>query len=327
MAEHRAGQRLAERHQDDGPVNRMEAHDVLADDVQIGRPELFIRIARAVGVIADGSDIVGKRIDPDIDDVPVVKIHGDSPLEGAARHTEVLQPGTEEVIDHLVPARSGNDKILVRFDVCKQPVLVFGKAQEICLLARAGNRRAAIGAAAVHNLRVGPEGFAGLAVVALIRALVDVALLVELSEYFLHHPFVLWVGRTDEPVIGHAERIPDRADLTRHAVDIRLGRDAGLGRTVLDLLPMLVGAGEEKHVLAALALIARDRVGQYRLVHVADMRLLRSIGNGCGYIKFFFHVVILRSPVYFVRFRSRLKKSPSSFADSSSIWPPETAQV
>ena len=41
MAEHRAGQRFAERHQDDGPVDGMEAHDVFPDDVEVGRPELL----------------------------------------------------------------------------------------------------------------------------------------------------------------------------------------------------------------------------------------------------------------------------------------------
>ena len=38
VAEDRARHRDAGRHQEGRPVDRVEAHDVLADDVQVGRP-------------------------------------------------------------------------------------------------------------------------------------------------------------------------------------------------------------------------------------------------------------------------------------------------
>ena len=51
-------QRLAQRHEDNGPVDRVEAHDILAYDMQVARPVFFIHITAAVGVVANTCDVV-----------------------------------------------------------------------------------------------------------------------------------------------------------------------------------------------------------------------------------------------------------------------------
>ena len=56
------------------------------------------------------------------------------------------------------------------------------------------------------------------------------------------------------------------------AVGELLRRDPLLRRGALDLLPVLVGAGEEAHVVAAQALVAREDVGHDRRVDVPDVR-------------------------------------------------------
>ena len=59
-------------------------------------------------------------------------------------------------------------------------------------------------------------------------------------------------------------------------------RDALLGRGLLDLLAVLVGAGEEEHVIAVEPHEAGDGVGRDHLVGVPDMRGAVRIGDRGG---------------------------------------------
>ena len=61
MTEYLLRQRLAESHQEDRPVDGVEADDILADQVHISRPELLVvLIVVAVRIVAAEGDIVGK---------------------------------------------------------------------------------------------------------------------------------------------------------------------------------------------------------------------------------------------------------------------------
>ena len=56
------------------------------------------------------------------------------------------------------------------------------------------------------------------------------------------------------------------------------------------LLTVLVRSGQEHHVVAGQALVARHRVGRHRAVGVADVQLVRRVVNGRGDIEsFLFH--------------------------------------
>ena len=57
-------------------------------------------------------------------------------------------------------------------------------------------------------------------------------------------------------------------------VDKLLGGDAGLLGLVLDLLAVLVGAGQEHDVVALQALVAGHGVGGHGAVGVADVQLI-----------------------------------------------------
>src|ERR1700754_2222822 len=60
----------------------------------------------------------------------------------------------------------------------------------------------------------------------------------------------------------------------------KLRRRQALALRGLDhLQPVLVGAGQEEHVLAVEPLEARQRIGCERLIGVADMRLAVGIGD------------------------------------------------
>ncbi len=72
-----------------------------------------------------------------------------------------------------------------------------------------------------------------------------------------------------------------------------LGSDAGLPGLGLDLLAVLVRAGEEHDVLAPQAVIPGQRVRGHRTVGVADVELVRGIVDGRCDIEFFlFHGIL-----------------------------------
>ena len=172
----------------------------------------------------------------------------------------------------------------------QKPVGVFAHAEKVRLFLGGLHLSAAVGALAVFELRRRPERFAGRAVHALVAALIDVALLVQLFEDLLHLPLVLLVRRADELVVGDVHQVPDALYLPRHVVHELLGAHSRGGGLLLDLLPVLVRARLEAHVKALQALKARDRVGEHDLVGVADMRLARSVGDRRrDIIRFFAH--------------------------------------
>ena len=84
---------------------------------------------------------------------------------------------------------------------------------------------------------------------------------------------VLGVGGADEEVVRGVDPLGQLAEPRRVAVDELLRRDPlALGRQ-RDRLAVLVGAGEEEDVLAALAHVAGEHVGRDRRVRVAEVRL------------------------------------------------------
>ena len=80
MTEDLLRKRLAERHQEDRPVNGMEADDVLADKVKVRRPPFVIFLRGvAVRVVADTRRVVCKRVEPHIDDMFRIEVDRNSP--------------------------------------------------------------------------------------------------------------------------------------------------------------------------------------------------------------------------------------------------------
>ena len=263
----------------------MEADDLLAHDVHAGPA---VHVVVLVVHIAQGRDVVEQGVEPHIDHMAGVEVHGDAPGEAGAGHAQVLQAAlaVDEVIDHLVDAAAGLQEIGVQQQVA-DPAGVLGGAEEIGLLLRVGDLPAAVGALAVHELAVGPEALAGLAVLALIDALVDVAVIV--AEYLLHGGDVVVVGGADEAVVRDVHELPEGLDAPRpldDPVHELLGGAAGLPGLVLDLLPVLVGAGEEHHVPALHPLVPGEGIRGDGAVAVADMQVVRRVVDRRRYIEF-----------------------------------------
>ena len=223
--------------------------------------------------------IVGQRVEPDVDNVTRVKIDRDAPGERGTGNAQVLKAGLQEVVDHLVLAALRLDELRMLLDVLHQAVGVLAHTEEVCFLLGVHARAAAVRAAAVLELALGPEGLTRLAVFALVRTLVNIALIIQLFEDLLHLFLVHRVGGADELVIGGVHQIPDGLNLTGNLVNVLLRRDAGCLGLLLNLLTMLVRAGLEINVVTGHALVACDSVGQHDFVGVADVRLRRGIGD------------------------------------------------
>ena len=132
----------------------METDDVLSDQMKIRRPE-FLKLLRAVSVavVADSGDIVGERVQPYINHMFRVKIHGNSPFKGSSGHTEILKSRKQEIVHHLVLAGFRLDEFRMILDVLDQAVRIFAHLKEIRLLL-CGNA----GASAVRTLTVHKAG-------------------------------------------------------------------------------------------------------------------------------------------------------------------------
>jgi len=95
------------------------------------------------------------------------------------------------------------------------------------------------------------------------------------------------LGGANELVVGDAELFVHLAEDGRVAVGKLLRRDAfGLG-VLLHLQAVLVGAGQEEHILAVQPLEARQDVGGDDVVGVADMRLAVGVEDRRGDVEFF----------------------------------------
>ena len=263
----------------------MEAQNLLAHHVQVGGP-VFVVVVVGVVAVAKCGDIVAQGVHPDVHGVLGVEGDGDAPLDRGAGDAGVLQALLDEG-DHLVLAALGLDELGVLLVQLEQAVGVLAGAEEVGFLVGVVDLAAAVGALAVHQLAVGPEALAGLAVVAHILALVDVALLVQLGKDLLAGLDVVVVGGADEAVVADVQQLPQVLDGGDDAVHILFGLHPGGRGLVLDLLAVLVGAGQEHHVVPLLALEAGQRVTGHGGVAVADVQLVAGVVDRGGDVELF----------------------------------------
>ena len=148
------------------------AGTLCADDARAGRHRRLLQGGRRLPRAADEHSAqpvsythldVYKR--QDVHGVLGVERHGDAPLDGGAGDTGVLQTLLDEG-DHLVLAALGLDELGVLLIELEQTVSILAGLEEVGFLVGIVDLAATLGAFAVHQLAVGPEALAGLAVVA-----------------------------------------------------------------------------------------------------------------------------------------------------------------
>ena len=282
-------QRHTHAHEHGGPDDGVEADDLLADEVHVRGP-VFVVVVILLIHEAERRGVVEQRVDPDVDHMARVEIDRHTPGEAGTGDAEVFEARIDEVVDHLVDAGLGLEKVGRRQQLT-HAAGVFGEAEEIGFLRRVVDFAAAVGAFAVLELALGPEALTGGAVFALVFALIDIAVLIHLAEDLLDGLHMIIVRRADEAVVGDVHQLPEVQDALRardDVVDELLRGDArGLG-LVFDLLAVLVGAGQEHHVVALQPLIAGHGVGRHGAVGMADVQLRRGIVDRRGDIKCLF---------------------------------------
>ena len=116
---------------------------------------------------------------------------------------------------------------------------------------------------------------------ALEGAEIHIARVHELLDEGLHLPLMPLVGSADECIIREVEHAHDLLKLGRILVCESLRFHALLGCRLLDLLPMLVGAGQKEHVFAKQPLKSGPDVANGRRVHVSNMRAVIDVVDGC----------------------------------------------
>src|SRR5207247_3742979 len=134
-----------------------------------------------------------------------------------------------------------------------------------------GQRRLGIWALGGDALLVGVDPLAAEAVVAAVLAEVDLARVPERLEDPLHDGLVPLLGGADEVVVADPQPLPRLAELGGDAVGIGPGLHARLGCGLGDLVAVLVGAGQDAHVVASQPVIAGHRVGDDRRVGVPQV--------------------------------------------------------
>ena len=279
------GQGQVQAHQHGRPDDGVEPDNLLADEVDIRRPEV-LQIVVFVVFKAQSRHVVKQGVNPHIHHMAGVEVHRHAPSETGTGYAQILQTGLDEVVHHLGNPAPGLQKIGV-FQQILHPVSVLAEPEEVGLLLGLLNLAAAVGALAVHQLSIRPEGLAGLAVFAHILALVDVAVVVHLLEDLLDGLHMVVVGGADEPVIGDVHQLPQIQHAPLPEDDIvhkLLGSDSGGLGLVLDFLTVLVGAGEELYIVALQPLEPGHGIGGHGAVGVADMELCRGIIDGGGNI-------------------------------------------
>ena len=208
--------------------------------------------------------------------------HLDAPVEGGARDRQVPQPALDEA-DDLVPARVRPDEIRLALVKREQPVLIGGEPEEIALLLDPFDRRALRSAAhivlAEGGFLLGVIGLVAHRIPAGIAVEIDVAIRCHPLPDFLDRAMMLLLGGADEAIEGDIQPLIHLLEPRGIARRQFHRRQVLLLRGLDHLQAVLVGAGQEEHVLAVEPLKARQRIGRDRLIGVADMRRAVRIGD------------------------------------------------
>ncbi len=304
VGEDLAWERGAQGVEHDGPVDGVELDDVLADDMEIGGPEVgAVGGGRTVmgaesgqgDGIAEGcgdGEVIGEGVEPHVGDPFRGEGKRDSPgkTAGGPGDAEVFETFGAEEAEDFVSADAGFDEGGIGFDMCDEPVLVTGHA-EVPILFEQGNDLAparipgAIGIAVL----LGQEGFFPDGIPTFVGLAIDVALVMEFGEHRGDDIAMSLLGGADEVVMGKPESHGQFPPLEGEGIAIGLGITAFGGGGLLDLLSVFVQTGEKEDGFAEAAMRAGDDIGDHLFVGVPEMRRPVGVIDGGGQIEPFAH--------------------------------------
>ncbi len=264
----------------------MEADDFLAYQMDIGWPEL-LELLRIIQ-ITNRSQVVGKGIEPYIDNMLVINRHRNTPVKGGTGNAEILHALIDE-INHFVATGYWLYKVRIFLDILQQAVCVFANLEEICFLRNLLDSTVAIWAAAIFiQLMLSPVAFAWSAVKASVGTFVNIPLGVNAAEDFLHNLLVTLFRGADKIIIGDIQQLPQVLETSHDRVYVFNRGNALLLSLLLNLLAVLVTAGKEENILPCQTVEAGYRVGNGGAVSVADVQLGTRVINWGSDIEAFF---------------------------------------
>ncbi len=274
----------------------MEPHDILADDMHIGRP-----VPRPLPAFQRfySRQIIGQRIDPYIHDVLRRPRHRHAPVKRRARDRQVLKTRLYERDDLVAPAL-GRDEIGMVAIMSKQPVAKCRQAEEVTLLLDPFNRRAGGRTADPVVMQCCFAfiviGFITNRVPALVAVEIDIAGRFHAAPQRLRGRVMARLGRADERVIRDVERASHLGKARRVAIGERLHRNTLAGSSLEHFLPVLIGPGEEKDIFSLQPHEAGNRIRCQQFIGMADMRRTIGIGDGGGDVEAVRHAQLLALP-------------------------------
>ena len=137
------GQRQPRGHQKRGPVDAVEAHDLLADHVHVGGPVLArTSWLSVVGAVAERGDVIGQRIEPDINHMLGIVGHRNAPVERGAADRKIAQAAAHKG-NHFVAPRLRPDEVGLLGVELQQLVLQRRELEEVILFLHRFGRAAA----------------------------------------------------------------------------------------------------------------------------------------------------------------------------------------
>ncbi len=229
----------------DRPVHRMGGEDVLPDQVTGRRPPgLEFRV---ITEIPHRADVIGQGIAPDISHKILIERQLNSPAQAALgpRHTQVIQFLPQEP-ERLIAPEIWLDKFRIVLNVLDQPVLILAHPQEIVGLADPVHRPFAVRTGPVLKVFLHEKPLTGDTIPTVILGPVDLALLIQRLKQLLHHSLMPGLGGTDEIIVGDFELLPQVLKTNHRGIGMLLGRDSRFIRRLLNLLSMLIRAGQKK---------------------------------------------------------------------------------
>ena len=236
-----------------------------------------------VGIVAGEADVVRERVEPDVVDVIAIERQLDSPAQPRfrTRNTQVARDFFHRV-DQFGLAEVGRNAIRMGAEIIEKPVFVFGEPKVVVLFFAMLDLAPLRAELAIRSaFFVGQELFLANAVVALLFVFVDLLFVVKALQHSLHAFLVQRIGRRGPTVVADFEFLPKRDELRRDLIDELLRRHASFFGGLLDLLAVLIDAGEKENFFTFQPMITRDDVGQHFLVGVSDMRrAIRVIDRG-----------------------------------------------
>mmetsp|Transcript_4610 Transcript_4610/g.6896 ORF Transcript_4610/g.6896 Transcript_4610/m.6896 type:complete len:337 (+) Transcript_4610:1038-2048(+) len=259
----------------------MKPQDVLAHHVQVTRPKLGESASILLRREAQGRDVVGEGVQPDVHHVVVIPGDLHPPGEGGAADAQVLQP-TLDKAEHLISAAGRGNEVRVCLVELQQLVLPLGQLEEIRGLLHHPLHLSPAGGLPVHELGLGVVGLVAHGVPPLVRPQVDVAALVQALPDLLHCRFVVRVRGSDELIF---REVHDSQEITKrlgHTVSKLLRAHFFFCCRLLNLFTMLISSSQEVNFMAIKSHEPSDHITSQGGIRMSNMGLIIDVVNWCG---------------------------------------------